>query len=147
MPVSYSNTIFGLFSSLALLGAIASTGCSSSGPPVVPVKGQVNLVDGDKAALSGHMIELTKADDNLVRSYGQITPEGNFELESLIGGEIHKGALEGKYKARVILSDDDPAQRKVARAAINPRFLKFDSSNLTVDVPATTPVQLQISRR
>lgn len=125
MYATFSKSIIELLRSVALLGAIVGTGCSSSGPPVVPVKGQIILVDGDKAALAGHMIELTKADDPLVRSYGQIAPDGRFELESLIGGEIHKGVLQGKYKARVVLSDDDPAQRQVARATVNPRFLKF----------------------
>jgi hypothetical protein len=130
-----------------LLSGLLLTGCGSSSSPVVPVTGQLKLEGGDAAPLTGHMIEVTKADDNLVRSYGEIKPDGNFELESLIEGKMLKGVQPGKYHARIVLGDDDPQQRQLARAAIHPRYLKFNSSGLSFDAPATGPVQLQVSRR
>jgi hypothetical protein len=81
-----------------------------------------------------------------VRASGEIKPDGNFELESLLDGKIRNGALEGKYLARIVLSDD-PESRRTAAATINPKFLKFDSSGLTFEVPAKEPVQLQVLRR
>ncbi|QDU25977.1 hypothetical protein ETAA8_10490 [Anatilimnocola aggregata] len=147
MSISFSHTILRIFSVIALLGAWLSVGCGSSGPAVHSVKGQVQLVGGDSSPLVGHMLEVTKADDKLVRSYGEIKADGNFELESLIAGEIHKGAKEGKYQARIVLADDDPAVKQQARAALHPRYLAFESSGLAFEVPAKTPVQLQVSRR
>lgn len=133
--------------SVMLLAILLLTGCGAANSPVVPVTGQLTLSGGDAAPLSGHMIEVTKADDNLVRSYGEIKPDGNFELESLIEGKILKGVQPGKYHARIVLGDDDPQHRQLARAAIHPRYLKFNSSGLSFDAPATGPVQLQVSRR
>lgn len=141
---SWIKTILGI--ALAF-GSLTAAGCAKSGPPVVPVTGQLKLADGDAAPLAGHMIEVTKADDNLVRSYGEIKPDGNFELESLIEGEIRKGVQPGKYNVRIVLGDDDPRQRQLAKAAIHPRYLKFNSSGLSFDAPSPAPVQLQISRR
>ncbi len=130
-----------------LAALLAFAGCSESGPPVHKVKGQVQLNGGDISSLAGHIVEIAKADDPQVRASGEIKTDGNFELESLLAGKIRKGALEGKYVARIVLSDDDPQQRRTAAATINPKFLKFDSSGLMFEVPVKEPVQLQVMRR
>lgn len=122
-------------------------GCGAAGPPVIPVKGQVQLVGGDNGPLVGHLIEVANAQDQTIRASGEIRLDGNFELESLVQGQIRKGTLKGSYLARVVLSDDDPQARKSAAAAIHPRFLKFESSGLAFDVPSVVPVQLQVSRQ
>ena len=132
---------------LLLTTLLALAGCSESGPPVHKVQGQVQLTGGDVSPLAGHIIEVARADDPLLRASGEIKPDGNFELESLLAGKIRKGVLEGKYVARIVLSDDNPEQRRTAAATINPKHLKFASSGLTFEVPAKEPVQLQVLRR
>jgi len=130
-----------------VLAGLTLAGCSQSGPPVHPVKGQVQLTGGDAAPLAGHWIEIALENDRQVRASGEIKPDGNFQLESLLEGKLRNGVLEGKYVARIVLGDDDPQQRQAAAAAIDPRFLKFDSSGLSLQVPAPEPVQLQLLRR
>ena len=134
---------------LAILAIAAAslTGCGSSGSGIHPVRGQVRLVSGDSSPLVGHVIEIAKADDQQVRASGEIKIDGNFQLESLEGGKIHAGASPGKYRARIVLSDDDPQARQVAAAALHPRFLKFDSSGLLVEVPTPGDVEAQVSRQ
>ena len=68
-------------------------------------------------------------------------------FEDALDGKIKKGVLEGKYTARIVLADDDPVQRRTAAQTIHPKFLKFESSGLGLEVPAKEPVQLQVLRR
>jgi hypothetical protein len=135
------------FLALAALAAVGLAGCGSSGAGVHPVKGQVQLIGGDPSQLAGHIIEIVKEDDQHVRASGEIQPDGNFQLETLEGGKILRGAAPGKYKARIVLSDDDPQARKTVASTIDPRVLKFESSDLALEVPAKGPVELQIKRR
>jgi hypothetical protein len=82
-----------------------------------------------------------------VRAAGQIQEDGSFELETLQGGAVLKGAVEGTYKARIVLADDDIGQRNLAAKAIPPRYLQFEKSGLSLQVPATENVSLKILRR
>lgn len=132
---------------LLLAVLLTITGCSQNGPPVHPVKGQVQLNGGDVSPLAGHIVEIVRADDPQVRASGEIKPDGNFQLESLLEGKLLKGALEGKYVARIVLADDDPQLRQVAAGTIHPRFLTFAASGLSFEVPAKEPIQLQVLRR
>jgi hypothetical protein len=147
MNVSLRTFWLRLSAVFALLFGWACVGCGPAGPTVFPVKGQVQLVGGDSGPLVGHLIEVADSRDQTIRSSGEIHADGNFELESLIQGEVRKGALQGNYLARIVLSDDDPQRRKTAAAAINPRFLKFETSGLSFSVPSSSPVQLQVSRQ
>jgi hypothetical protein len=132
---------------LAVIPLLTLTGCTQSGPPVHAVKGQVQLQGGDISPLSGHIVEVALASDPSVRASGEIKPDGKFELESLLEGKIKKGVLEGKYTARIVLADDDPQQRRTAFQTIHPKFLRFESSGLGLEVPAKEPVQLEVLRR
>jgi hypothetical protein len=126
---------------------LALAGCNTSGPAVHPVKGQIQLAGGDNSPLAGHIVEIALASDPLVRASGEIKPDGKFQLEALLEGQLRKGAPEGKYLARIVLADDDPQVRNAAAAAIDPRHLKFDTSGLSLQVPVKEPVQLQVLRR
>ena len=136
-----------IFTLSVLSALLAFAGCSPSGPAVHAVKGQVELTGGDIAPLAGHIVEVALASDPSVRASGEIKPDGKFQLESLLDGKIRSGALEGKYVARIVLADDDPQQRRTAAQTIHPKFLKFESSGLGLEVPAKEPVQLQVLRR
>ena len=82
-----------------------------------------------------------------VRAYGLIKDDGSFELETLRAGVLQSGAAEGKYRVPVALSDDDPEARNRATQAVNPRFLTFDSSGLSIQVPNNDPVAVVVSRQ
>ncbi len=136
-----------LVSFLTGIGLLTIVGCGSKGPKTYAVKGQIELPQGDVTALKGHNIEVTLENDPLVRAAGQIQENGAFTLETLAGGEIHQGALEGNYKARLVVVDDDAESKRRAIEAINPRYFQFDDSGLSFHVPAKDVVKLQVSPR
>ncbi len=107
----------------------------------------MQLTGGDAAPLAGHIVEIALASDPQVRASGEIKPDGNFQLESILEGKVRKGAPEGKYIARIVLADDDVQLKRTTFATINPKFLQFASSGLSFEVPAKEPVQLEIQRR
>lgn len=129
-----------------LVGALlfAAIGCGDSGPKTYPVNGSITLPGGNVAPLAGHNIEASLDGEPTVRASGVIEPDGRFHLETIQGGAVVKGAREGSYRVRLILSDDDDASRKLAKKAIPARYFQFDTSGLTVQVPANDDVKLEI---
>jgi hypothetical protein len=123
-----------------------STGCTKAGPKTYAVKGQLEVTGGDLKALAGHTVEVALDSDPQVRAAGQIQDDGSFTLESLQRGTILKGAAEGTYKARIVLADDDIAARNVAAKSLHPRYLQFDKSGLSLEVPAAQVVSLKVTR-
>jgi len=136
-----------LAASVLVLVALGLTGCGSKGPKTYAVNGKLELPQGDVSALAGHNIEVALESDPLVRAAGQIQENGVFTLETLAGGEIRKGAIEGNYKARLVVVDDDAESKRRALAAIDPRYLQFEVSGLSFHVPAKDVVKLQVSPR
>ncbi len=133
-------------STLMLASLLAAAGCGSEGPVMHKVQGTVQLASGGQEALAGSTIEAMLVDQPQVRAFGTIQDDGSFELESLHGGNIKAGAVAGKYNARIILADDDAEQRRLAAQAVNPRFLQFETSGLTFDVPSSGEVVLSVSK-
>jgi hypothetical protein len=82
-----------------------------------------------------------------VRVSGLINQDGRFSLETLQAGSLLQGAQEGRYQARIILSDDDPDLRRRAAKALAPRFLQFQTSGLSFQVPTPEDVTLQLAPR
>src|SRR5262245_24715625 len=135
-----------LCAAVLILAGLLVSGCAS-GPRTYSVKGKVTLAGGDVAHLAGCNVDAMSADDPNIRTYGVIQEDGSFTLETLQGGKIVKGAQEGKYKVRIVLSDDDPAVKRKARAALAPQYLKFETSGLSFQVPAEGEVVLNLSTR
>lgn len=129
----------------ALVFALA--GCGQSGPKTHPVAGRIELPGGDASALVGSTVEVALASDPTVRGFGEIQPDGTFKLQSLQAGELRPGVLEGKYAARIIPNDEDAATRKKAAKAVAPRFLKFETSGLAVQVPPAGEVALALAAK
>ena len=136
------------WSVVVVLGLLTIAGCRGpAGSTSYPVKGQVQLAGGEVKVLAGHSLEAALEADSNVRAYGSIQDDGSFELETLRAGVLQSGAAAGKYRVRVALSDDDPEARRRAAEALHPRFLPFDSSGLSIQVPTDTPVTLQLSQK
>ena len=125
--------------------ALALVGCSSP-EGLKPVTGTVT-VPGDPAVLAGSTVELALVSDPTVRASGTIEPDGRFTLDSLKDGRVRPGAPEGTYKARIILGDDDPGLQMKAAKAVPVRYQRFETSGLTVRVPAEQPVTLAVAAR
>jgi len=126
------------------LAMSGSVGCGSSGPTTYPAQGQVQLATGDSRVLAGHALEAALETDSQVRAYAEIGEDGRFALESLLQGTIRQGALPGRYRVRLILSEDDPERRRQAADFIPARFLQFDTSEFTIEVPAANSIILAL---
>lgn len=131
---------------LTLSLILAIVGCGS-GETFHPIQGKFELPGGDLSALAGCTIEAIHDANPLVRASGAIQADGSFFLETLKEGVIHRGAAEGTYRLRIILSDDDPASRRKAARAVARRLLEFDTSGLSLRVPSGEKVVLQLPLR
>ncbi|MBN9522032.1 hypothetical protein J0H58_26535 [bacterium] len=125
-----------------VLAAVFLAGCSSS-EGLRPVTGTVTG-PGDVAVLAGSAVEIALESDPTVRASGTIEPDGRFTLDSLKDGRVRRGAPAGAYKARIVLGDDDPTLQKKAAKAVPAKYLKFETSGLTVRVPADGAVTLAV---
>lgn len=132
---------------VAAVGTAAFTGCGGTGVKTHPVAGKIEIPSGNIKPLTGHTVEVVLDSDPTARAAGQIQEDGSFELETLQRGAVLKGAVEGTYKARIVLADDDISHRNVAAKAIPPRYLQFEKSGLSLQVPTTENVSLKILRR
>jgi hypothetical protein len=121
-------------------------GCDR-GPKLHTVQGKLQLEGAEVADLSGSTIEAVSTNDPNVRASGEIKADGSFTLETLQGGTIRKGALEGEYKVRFILTDDDPATKRKAAKALAKRYLKTETANLTLQVPVKGDAIVAVSAR
>ena len=126
---------------------VVMVGCGPGGPTTHAVKGEVKLPEADVKLLAGHTVEVVQENNPLVRAYAEIKTDGSFALETFDKGQVRKGAFEGKYKARIVLSDDNPEQNGQVAGAVHPTYLQFETSGLTIDVPAKNNVTLPILRR
>jgi hypothetical protein len=125
------------------LWALSLFGCSESN--LQPLAGKIKYVGDSGFAFSGDVVELRSQSDPTSNAYGEIQPDGSFEVDSLEKGKIVKGAKPGKYAVRLVIADDDYDHKKLASKAINKKYFSFDTSGLEVDVPATN-VNFSITR-
>ena len=137
-----------LRTALLALALSGITGCGgSAGPQTHPVKGQVQLAGGEIKNLAGQSVEAALDKDPTTRAYGQILPDGSFTLETLQAGTVRPGAAEGKYRVRLVLSDDDPEARRRAARTVHPRYLQFQAAGLSLQVPSKDLVTLALSKQ
>jgi hypothetical protein len=125
-------------------GLAVLAGCSSAADRLTAVSGRVTVPNGDPAVLAGSAVEVSLVSDPAVRAFGTIDADGTFTLETYRDGRVRRGAPEGTYKARIVLSDDDAALKKKAAKAVPARFQTFGSSGLTLRVPAGGAVTLAV---
>ena len=74
-------------------------------------------------------------------------PDGTFTLETLHAGTIFKGAREGTYRVRIVPGDEDDNGKKLKKPPVAAKHLKFETSGLTFQVPASGDVTLEFSAR
>jgi hypothetical protein len=119
------------------LGFSMLVGCAVGGIKTYPVKGKVELKDGDAQLLTGSHVELKHESDPELRPTGKIAADGTFAVQTLHGGKIVRGAPEGKYQARVILADEsDEGVVKRKGNPVHPRYFDFATSGLSFTIPS-----------
>ena len=120
-----------LYGAVAVVAAgLMTLGCGQTGPETHPVSGRVVLTGGDAGQLAGHHIEAVMDSDPTVRASGVIGPDGTFALETLHAGEVRKGAIAGRYQARVVPAEENEEGKKLQKPPVAPRHLKFETSGL-----------------
>jgi hypothetical protein len=130
---------------LVLLGL---AGCGGDRLKTYSVRGKVVLADGDVQQLAGSHVEFMLESDSTMRASGTIEPDGSFALQTLHKGTLLKGAPEGTYRARLILSDEDQGSRpKQGYKPVHKRFLDFKTSGLSFKVPTNGDVTVNVSQR
>lgn len=137
---------------VSLLLAVATMsnllGCGAGGPKTYPVRGTVQIEGGDIRQLAESTVEAALESDDTVRASGSIQADGAFTLETLHAGNRLNGAQAGNYRARIILSEDgDKEARRKLQSTVHARFLQFETSGLSFQVPTTGSVVLKITAR
>jgi len=129
------------------LAMLCVVGCGTKGPQTYPVRGKVELVGGDVSVLAGSHVEAALTSDPTIRASGTIQSDGSFALETIHAGDLLIGAREGRYAVRLVLSDDDREVRRRAAKSVAKRYLDFNASGLTFDVPASKELVLSVTPR
>ncbi len=132
---------------VAAVAVFALAGCGAGEPKMYPVSGKVALSGGDPQRLAGHYVEAALDGDPTVRASGVIGADGTFTLETLYAGTILKGAREGTYHVRIVPADEDDNGKKLKQPPVAARHLKFETSGLALQVPASGNVTLELSAR
>lgn len=122
-------------------------GCADLGPSLYPVLGKIQNDKGDVSALEGSAIEIVSDADSNIRAAGTINADGSFILETLQMGRIQKGAREGDFKVRLVISDDDKGKAKVANRVIPKKYLSFEASGWKIKVPVSSDVLLNLETK
>lgn len=143
--MTHSRTPRGLAATAPLALALLA-GCAGDSPKTYPVSGRV-ATNGDAAALAGHHVEAALEGDPGVRASGVIGSDGSFTLRTLHGGAVLDGAREGKYRVRILRADEDADGKRLQKPPVADRFLKFETSGLSLSVPADGEVTLTVSPR
>lgn len=123
------------------------SGCADLGPRLYPVSGKVQVSGQDIAVLEGSAIEVVSELDSNSRAAGTINADGSFILETLQMGRMQKGAREGDFKARIVISDDDKAKLRLANKAVQKKYLDFESSGWKIKVPLSSDVLLNLDAK
>jgi len=114
--------------------ALPVLGCSA--PSLEPASGKIVFEVGNAFVFDGDSIEIRQDSNARSLAFGQIRPDGSFEIESLVDGVVRKGAAPGTYRVRIIVADDDYEHRALAFKSIHRKYLNFDTSDLKLRIPS-----------
>jgi hypothetical protein len=110
---------------LTLLAGVA--GC---GTRLHPVSGRVLFDDGSPLK-EGQVVCEMKEGEKTVMARGTLQPDGTFQLGTREPGD---GARPGKYRVAVVPRSLTEAEASKVPPIIDPKFEKFETSGLELDV-------------
>lgn len=108
-------------------------GCTGERLPTLT--GKVEVKAHPDLKFLSDTLEFQSVEDPNFFAYGQLTDDGTFKVETLIDGKITQGLPRGKYRARLVISDDDIDHKRSLQAKIEKRYLSFETSGWEVEVP------------
>jgi len=120
-------------------------GCSEKvepGPLTVPLQGTVEFTKGGSVkdlADQSVAIQFESVDQPGVLAFGSILDDGSFTMgtQTVEGGKL--GVVPGAHRVR--LNADETAARLV-----NPKFLRYETSGITVKVPMPGELVIKVWR-
>jgi hypothetical protein len=116
---------------VGVIALLATTGCSGSEVPTVPVKGTVTLRDGTVVETGTVEFNATEGDWT---ARGTIKPDGTFYLSTFTDGD---GAVPGTHDAvvvQLIATEDLPLHQHDHGPTVDPRYAHYDRSGLQYSV-------------
>src|SRR5262245_55194105 len=122
---------------------VLSLGCGGeklAGPPTVPVKGKVEFTKGGKVqdlANNSILVEFQSVEKPELKAFGEILEDGTFTMNTQLEGKGRPGVVAGTHRVR--LNADESASRFVS-----PKFLKHETSGITVKVPPEGELVIQV---
>lgn len=129
--------------SQVVIACVLIAGCSKPpAPTATPLQGRVEFTKGGTVkdlSDSQSAIEFESVDQPGVRSFGEINEDGTFALKTIKDGVVMTGVVEGAHRGR--LNMDHAAKKKV-----DPRFLSFDKSGITIKVPSPQEIVIKVWR-
>ena len=117
-----------------VLGVGLLAGCGGEkveGPPTIPVKGKIEFTKGGNVRdLSDRSIavEFQSVEQPEMKAFGAILEDGSFTMTTQVNEKGKPGVVAGSHRVR--LNADESAARFVS-----PKFLRHETSGLTVKVP------------
>ena len=130
-----------------LIGSSGVAGCGATTPTTSPVQGKVLVPGGDVRTLAGAHVQAVLVNDLRVEAQGEIQDDGTFTLETIHDGVSMRGVQAGEYQVRIVLSDEDRGFRRRKGQVIAPRFAQYKTSGLTLQVPTSGAVTLELAPR
>ncbi len=123
-----------------------TAGCGQPRTPTYPVTGRIVFDDGEPVRSGTIELESTTSPHT---ASGRIQDDGTFVLGTYASDD---GAVAGTHRAivvQLIISDGVSKHLKNHGRAVDPRFGRFETSGLTVEVAATesNAVSLTLPRR
>jgi hypothetical protein len=134
------------------LGVLASflvvVGCAQSGPKYYPVVGKL-VMENDGSVpkkLIRQTIEFQSATEPNTRAFGEIKPDGSFELSTWREGKGTLGVIEGSHKGRMLIDipQEETASGKKRKGPIDFKYTRFETCPWTITVPPTEEVILKV---
>jgi hypothetical protein len=116
-----------------LIFVLGLQGCTGERLP--SLTGKVEIKAHPDLKFRSDSLEFQSIEDPNQFAYGQLTDSGSFEVETLLDGKITQGLPPGKYRARLVISDDDIDHKRSLQAKIEKRYLSFETSGWEVEVP------------
>lgn len=141
MRLSRTWTLAALFAGAGLLAG----GCRSEtveGPDTVPLRGKIELTGGGSVknlADYSVVVEFQSVEKPELKAFGAILEDGTFTMTTQVGDKGKPGVIPGMHRVR--LNADESGARYVAQ-----KFLRYETSGLTVKAPAEGEVVLKVSK-
>ncbi len=116
------------------------SGCGPREPKTYAVTGKVVFKGGNVAQLQGWVVQFQSAAEPDQRAVAEIGEGGAFKAVSVVSNRGKEGVVEGQHRVAVVNVLNENAK------VIHPKFMKFETSGITVTVPLEKEFVIEVWR-